>query len=84
MEIVAEHIVTLGFAIVLLLSTLAMALAFLSGPLSLLQRAGAHRALRRLGGGLWRALGALLRLLVRRRRPRVRRGHTRTPTTYFR
>jgi hypothetical protein len=79
-----EPIVNLGFAIFLLLVTLSLALSFLSGPLSLLRRTGVHRALRRFGSGLWRALAALLRLLLRRRRPRVRRGHTRAPTTYFR
>jgi hypothetical protein len=79
-----ERIVNLGFAIALLLMTLSMALSALSGPLSLLRRAGAHRAFRRLGGGLWRVIASLVRLLLRRRRPRARRGHTRAPTTYFR
>jgi hypothetical protein len=78
-----EPIINIGFAIILLLLTLSLALSFLSGPMSLLRRAGVHRAIMRLGGALWRALAYLVRGLFRRRRPRARRGHTRAPTTYF-
>ena len=79
-----EPIINLGFAIVLLLITLSLAFSLLSVPMSLLRRSGALWALRRVGRALWRALASLLGLFIRRRRPRVRRGHTRAPTTYFR
>ena len=79
-----EPIINLGFAIVLLLIMLLMALSYLSVPMSLLRRSGALRALRFVGRALWRGLASLLRLLLRRRRPRVRRGHTRAPTGYLR
>ena len=79
-----EPIINLGFAIVLLLITLSLAFSYLSVPMSFLRRSGALGALRRTGRSLWRVFGSLLGLLVRRRRPRVRRGHTRTPTGYFR
>ena len=79
-----EPIINLGFAIVLLLITLSLAFSYLSGPMSLLRRSGALWALRRVGRALRRGSGSLLRLLLRQRRPRVRRGHTRAPTGYFR
>jgi len=79
-----EPIANLGVAIVLLLIALSLAFSYLSGPMSLLRRSGAHRALGRVGGALLRGLGSLLALLFRRRRPRARRGHTRAPTGYFR
>ena len=79
-----EPIVNLCVAILLLLITLSMAFAYLSGPLAVLRRSGALRAGHWIGRSLWRGLAALFRLLFRRRRPRVRRGHTRAPTGYFR
>ena len=79
-----EPIIRLGFAIVLLLFTLSLAVSFLAGPLRVLRRAGVHRALRRVVRALLRGLVSLMRLVIRRRRPRVRRGHTRAATTYFR
>ena len=79
-----ETIINLGFAIVLLLITLSLAFSYLSVPMSFLRRSGALWALRRVGRALRRGSGSLLRLLLRRRRPRVRRGHTRAPTGYFR
>jgi hypothetical protein len=79
-----ESIIHLGFAIVLLLVTLGLALSFLSGPIGLLKKTGA------LGAGRWavrstgRGVAGLFRLLLRRRRPRFRRLGSRPPTGYFR
>ncbi len=79
-----EPIINLGFAIVLLLITLSIAFSYLSVPMGFLRRSGALPVLRRFGRALRRGLASLLRLLLRRRRPRVRPGHTRAPTGYFR
>ena len=78
-----EPIVNLGIASLLQLITLSMALSFLVGPIAVLRRSGALRAGRRVGRLLWTGLASLLRLFLRRRRPRIRRGHTRAPTAYF-
>ena len=79
-----EPIVNLGVAILVLLIALSMALSYMSGPLAVLKRSGALRAGRRVGRLLWRGLASLSRLCLRRRRPRIRRDHTRAPTVYFR
>ena len=79
-----EPVVNLGVAILLLLITLSMVLSYLSGPTAVLRRSGALRAGRWIGRSLWRGMEAVLRLLLGRGRPRIRRGHTRAPTRYFR
>ena len=79
-----EPIINFGFVIVLLLTTLSLAFSYLSGPMSVLRRSGALRTLRSVGRALWRRFASLLGLLLRGRRPRIRRGHTRAPTGYFR
>ena len=79
-----EPIINLGFAIVILGITLSLAFSYLSGPMSLLRRSGAYRAVGRVGRALLRGLASMVGLLIRRRRPRIRRGHTRAPIGYFR
>lgn len=79
-----EPILNLLFAIALLLITLSLAFSYLAIPMGILRRSGALWAVRRIGRGLRSIIASLLGVVVRRRRPRARRGHLRTPTSYFR
>jgi len=73
-----EDIVRLGFAVVLLIVTLAMTLGFMAVPLMILRKAGVMRVARWLIRKFWQALVGLLRIPIRifnsRRRGRPRRA----------
>ena len=75
-----DDLVRLGFAVVLLLVALYVAIGFLAVPMAILRRTGvlrlarvAKRALRWLLRRCWRGLIWLVRCLTSRRRPRIRR-----------
>ncbi|NNK49851.1 MAG: hypothetical protein HKP01_13335 [Gemmatimonadetes bacterium] len=73
-----EIIVRLGFAVVLLIVTLYVALGFMAVPLMILRKTGVMRVVRWLVRKFWQALVGLLRLPIRifnsRRRARPRRA----------
>ena len=73
-----ETIVRLGFAVVLLIVTLYVALGFMAVPLMILRKAGAMRVVRWAVRTSWRALVGLVRIPMRiinsRRRGRTRRA----------
>lgn len=73
-------IIGLGFGIVLLLVTLDLALSFLGGQMGILKRTGALKAVRWALRSVWRGLARLMPILLRGRRPRIRRGLSRAPT----
>lgn len=75
-----DAIIRLGFCIVLLLVTLGMAFSFLAGPIGILKKTGALKAGRWAVRSTWRGLAGLFRLLLKRRRPRIRRLSSRAPT----
>jgi hypothetical protein len=79
-----EAIIRLGFCLVLLLVTLGMVMSFLAGPIGILKKTGALKAGRWAIRSLWRGTAGLLRLLLKRRRPRIRRHPSRVPTGYLR
>ena len=67
-----DDLIHLGFAIILLLITLSLALSFLSGPISLLRRTRAPRVGRWAMASFWRGLKMLTRYVFANRRRRVR------------
>ena len=77
-------VINLGFATLFLLIALHLGFAYLAVPIALLKRSGAMWAGRRIGQAVSRGFAAMLGRLFHRRRPRIRRRHTRPPTTYFR
>jgi hypothetical protein len=77
-------VVALGFAIVLLLITLDIALSYLAGPVSLLKRTGAQKAGRWAARSVWRGTQQLFRFLIRGRRPRIRRAPSRASARHLR
>ena len=79
-----ETIIPFVVAIVLLLMTLGMAMSFLAGPIGILKKTGALRAGRWAVRSAWRGLAGLFRLLLRRRRPKIRRLSSRVPTGHLR
>ncbi len=79
-----DTIIRLGFAIVLLLVTLGLALSFLAGPIGLLRKTGAFAAGRWTLRSTGRGIAGLSRLLLRRRRPRIRRIGSPPRTGYMR
>jgi hypothetical protein len=79
-----DTIIRLGLGIVLLLVTLGMALSFLASPIGLLRKTGALKAGRWAGRSAWRGLMGVIRLLFKRRRPRIRRHASRVPTGLLR
>lgn len=68
-----EPLIHLGFAILLLLITLGLALSFLAGPIALLRKTGALKAGRWMLRTLFQAIAVLFRLVFRGRRRRVHR-----------
>ena len=79
-----DAIVRLVVATVLLLVALGVAVSFLAGPIGLLKKTGALKVGRWAFRSSGRGLAGLFRLLLRRRRPRIRRLGSRPPTGYFR
>jgi hypothetical protein len=77
-------IIPLAVAIVLLLVTLGFANSFLFGQIAFLKKTGAPKAGRWVVRSAWRGLTGLFRLLLRRRRPRIRRLSSRVPTGHLR
>lgn len=75
-----DAIIPLGVCIVLLLVTLGMAMSFLAGPIGILKKTGALKAGRWAVRSTWRGAAGLFRLLLKRRRPRIRRHSSRVPT----
>ena len=73
-----EDIVRLGFAAVLLIVTLYVALGFMAVPLMILRKAGVLRVVRWITRKFWRGLVGLIRIPIRifnsRRRGRPRRA----------
>jgi hypothetical protein len=68
-----DDAIRLGFAVVLMLLTLSVAIGFMAVPLMFLRKAGALRVVRWLSRKSWRGVLGLLRFLTSRRRRRVRR-----------
>jgi hypothetical protein len=79
-----EPIIRLGFAIVLLLVTLNLAVSFLAGPIGLLKKTGALKTGRWVIRSTGRGLAGLFRVLRGRRRSRVRRLGSRPSSGYLR
>ena len=79
-----DTIIRLGFAIVLLLVALSLALSFLAGPIGILRKTGALRVGRWAAISTGRGAVGLFRLLTRRRRPRIRRIGSRPRSGYMR
>lgn len=79
-----ETIIGLIVAIVLLLMTLSFAKSVLFGQLAFLRNTGAPKAARWAVRSTWRGIAGLFRLLLRRRRPRIRRLSSRVPTGQLR
>jgi hypothetical protein len=79
-----DTIIRLGFCIVLLLITLGMAMSFLAGPIGILKKTGALKAGRWALRSSWRGVTGVIRLLLKRRRPRIRRHSSRVPTGLLR
>ncbi len=75
-----EAIIRLGFAIVLLLVTLSIAISCLGEPIGFLKKTRALNVGRWTVRSAWRGIAGLSRLLLRRRRPRIRRLSSRAPT----
>ena len=74
-----SDLIRLGVGIVLLLITLSIALSFLSRPIALVRRSGVLKACKGLLWGTGRGLGAVIRVLARTRKPRIRRPVGRLP-----
>ena len=68
-----NSIIPFVVAIVLLLMALDMAMSYLAGPMGILKKTGAIKAGRWAARAAWRAVAGLTRLLLKRRRPRIRR-----------
>ena len=79
-----DTIIRLSVCIVLLLVTLGMAMSFLAGPIGILKKTGALKAGRWAARSAWRGTAGLFRLLLKRRRPRIRRQLSRVPPTHLR
>jgi hypothetical protein len=71
-------------AIVLLLAMLDLAMSFLTSHLGIFKRTGAIKAGRWAARFTWRGVVGVTRLLLKRRRPRIRRHSSRVPTGYLR
>ena len=72
-----NDLVRLSFGVVLLLFALSFAFAYLSGPMSLLRKAGVLKVLRWAIKALWRALAFVFQLVTRTRKLPIRRPGTR-------
>ena len=75
-----DTIIRLGVCIALLLVMLGMAMSFLAGPIGIVKKTGALKAGRWAVRSVWRGVAGLFRLLLKRRRPRIRRNPSRAPT----
>ena len=68
-----DDVIRLGFAVVLMLLALSVAIRFMAVPMMILRKAGAVRVVRWFIRTSWRGVLGLLRFLTSRRRRRVRR-----------
>lgn len=77
-----EILTRIALGLLLLFITLSVALSFLRGSTGILKGTGVSRVCSLLARICWSAFSGMLRLLIRGRRPRIRRGLTRgTPTS---
>jgi len=75
-----QTIIPVVVAIVLLLIALSFAKSHLFGQLAFLKHTGTPKAARWAVRSTWRGVAGLFRLLLRRRRPRIRRLSSRVPS----
>ena len=68
-----DDVIRLGFAVILMLLTLSMAIGFMAAPMMILRKTGALRVIRWVMRTSWRGVLRLLRLVSSRRHRRVRR-----------
>ena len=68
-----DDAIRLGFAVILMLLTLSMAIGFMAVPMMILRKTGALRVIRWVMRTSWHGVLGLLRLVTSRRRRRVRR-----------